>query len=334
MRRRKHTARTKRAQRTRREGKEEKKEKERIKGAKHRKTRAHMRGGARLTAKQACAPTREFRPVKDSCYTNTALHTLKRAYNRKTGGDQIAATDPPAIVAELDSKLGKKCRTESCWVDALDIPEKHNIKKTLFAPKRPASWTKNPREWLSNHDIDAAMDQYVAAYPNFKSVPASAIDYDYRMPSGECVARELCRFSLAECVQNKITKVGIVFNLDKHNLGGSHWVALFIDIAQKYIFFFDSAGASIPSDTKRFIAEVQRQGLAMSPPIKFAVRSNYPVAHQRGDTECGMYALFFISTLVKNALSLSGVIRLFAGKHRFRDSELEAKRSEMFNETV
>jgi hypothetical protein len=294
-----------------------------------------MRGGSsRKTVKQACAPSRKQRPVKGSCYTSETLVDLKNAYNRQSNTPHITTGDPNIIVAELDNKLRNKCSKESCWVDALHINNAQHIKNTQFAPKRPASWTKNPREWLSNHDIDAAMEQYVAAYPDFMNVPASAIDYDYRMPNGQCVARALCQFSLADCIAKKINKIGVIFNLDKHNLGGSHWVALFIDIAHKYIFFFDSAGANIPRDTRRFIAEVERQGKSLSSPIKFTVRSNYPVTHQHGDTECGMYALFFISTLVSNTFSLKQVARLFAGKRRFSDKELEAKRSEMFNATI
>ena len=307
-----------------------------LRRASRRASRIKRGGSSRKTVKQACAPSRAKRPVKGSCYTSETLTELKNAYNRnhQSNTNLITAGDPNVIVAELDNKLSNKCKAESCWLDALHIRDAQHIKKTQFAPKHPASWNKNPREWLSNHDIDAAMEQYVAAYPNFMSVPASAIDYDYRMPNGRCVAQALCQFSLSNSIAKRINKVGIIFNLDKHNLGGSHWVALFIDIAQKYIFFFDSAGANIPRDTQKFIAEVERQGKALHPPIKFTVRSNHPITHQKGDTECGMYALFFISTLVSNSFSLKQVVKLFAGQRRFSDSELEAKRSEMFNATI
>ena len=47
---------------------------------------------------------------------------------------------------------------------------------------------------------------------------------------------KLCEFSLKDTMQNNKTKIGIIFNLDKHNKPGSHWVAMFINTKkEKYI---------------------------------------------------------------------------------------------------
>ena len=35
-------------------------------------------------------------------------------------------------------------------------------------------------------------------------------------------------------------KIGVIFNLDKHDQSGSHWVAMFIDLENKFFFYFDS----------------------------------------------------------------------------------------------
>ena len=39
---------------------------------------------------------------------------------------------------------------------------------------------------------------------------------------------------------SKIFQIGIVFNLDKHDQEGSHWVSMFIDLKRDGIYYFDS----------------------------------------------------------------------------------------------
>lgn len=296
-----------------------------------RRGRSKMRGG---TVKQSCAPSRNQKPVPGSCFETDTLVKMKHVYNSRAMGGKVEADAPAKIAEELDTKLSGKCSVESCWLDELNIPDKQKIKSRTFAPKHPDSWRKNPREWLSNEDIDKVIEQYEYAYPDFEGIPASAMDFDFKYPDNSCVEEELCKFSLKEMKGKGITKLGAIFNLDKHTQSGSHWVALFLDIKHKYMFYLDSAGGGVTPEVKRFMATVQKQGAEMSPPIKFQIRSNYPHTHQRGNTECGMYAIYFVSTLASSNLSLKEVMRIFASKHRITDDEMAAKRSEMFNDVV
>ena len=62
-------------------------------------------------------------------------------------------------------------------------------------------------------------------------------------------------------------KIAIVFNLDRHDQPGSHWVSLFIDLECKFIFYFDSAGNPIPEEIKvlkdRLIKEAMEMHMKM-----------------------------------------------------------------------
>ena len=76
------------------------------------------------------------------------------------------------------------------------------------------------------------MRQYKREIPEFDFKGPSPIDYDSKdiyNPEKKCVQEDLCMFDLKSQLQSGKTKVGIIFNLDPHNKGGSHWVALFID---------------------------------------------------------------------------------------------------------
>jgi len=105
-----------------------------------------------------------------------------------------------------------------------------------FAPESPKEWKKNPNEWLSSIDILEVMNQYEKKYKCFEFLGPSPIDYDTHQLYGQCVWDELCHFKLAEQIKNGKTKIGIIFNLDPHYKGGSHWVSLFINIKKATIF--------------------------------------------------------------------------------------------------
>ena len=97
-------------------------------------------------------------------------------------------------------------------------------------------------------------------------------------------------------MSKKHRKIAIAFNLDKHTGPGTHWVSMFIDIEARFIFYFDSAGSKIPKEIMSLVKRIQKQGLELSYRFKFI--ENYPMTHQHSNTECGMYSLFFIITML------------------------------------
>ena len=171
----------------------------------------------------------------------------------------------------------------------------------MFSPDRPNSWNKNPVSWLSNYDIGGVLKQYELAHPDFKLLGPSAIDYDEE-PYGEkdkCVWNDLCRLSLQNLYNHGKRKLGIVFNLDKHDKGGSHWVCLFIDIPKEEIYFFDSYGFRIHPGVNKFAKMVIKQSINSAYTKKF-VRYSNDIEHQLvTDSECGTYCLYIIIELLK-----------------------------------
>jgi hypothetical protein len=196
------------------------------------------------------------------------------------------------------------CNKESCWVRQMTKNSKQEQELLdAFAPESPKEWEKNPNEWLSSIDILQVMNQYEKKYKCFDFLGPSPIDYDTHKLYGKCVWEELCHFDLAKHLQKKHTKIGVIFNLDPHYKGGSHWVSLFINIKNKTIFFFDSTGEQIPPQIKKFVNTVIEQGKQLPTPINFKFDQNYPVEHQYGNTECGIYSIFFIIHMLEDKIT-------------------------------
>ena len=236
-----------------------------------------------------------------SCLDNRTLYKLKELWNIRHGDSLITTKNPFYIWKTLKNKYSSVCEKESCWIkDHFNGVDLHNTLDHLFAPESPDEWEQNPNEWLSSDDLINVMKQYEKHYKCFNFIGPSPIDYDYHKIFGNCVWDELCKFNISEQIKNKKTKIGIIFNLDPHYKGGSHWVSLFINLEKGFIFYFDSAGEKIPKQIKKFSDEVIKQCLQVEPKIKMKFDENYPKEHQKGDTECGMYALYFIINLLKD----------------------------------
>ena len=291
----------------------------------------------RKTQKINCSPSVAGKtPNKNTCFTPIILNRIKIEYNKDHTQDQIHSTNANEIWYELHNKL-TSCPKEDCWLKQIDdVNLRNKINKYIFVPKRPPDWEKDPNEWLTNIDIFDVLSQYEEAYSEFEFIGPSFIDFDVMVRDNACVTPELCNFSLKNYILKKKFKIGITFNLDKHTQGGSHWVSMFIDIKDKFIFYFDSGGTlSIPKEMKVLVDRIIDQGKQLNPPIKFKFYENYPLEHQMGDTECGMYSIFFIITMLTNKVedkifNYRQKINLFK-KKRIPDKYVEKYRNIYFN---
>lgn len=155
---------------------------------------------------------------------------------------------------------------------------------------------KKPNTWLTSIEIEQLMKQYENKYRHFRFLGPSPIDYDTRKLHNECVWEEICNFSLIDLKSKGITKVGLIFNLDPHYKEGSHWVAMFINLRKKQIYYFDSYGDKIPTRLMKFVRMVRKQGRHLGEKYKFHQTTR---RHQYLSTECGMYSLFFVISLLE-----------------------------------
>jgi len=249
-----------------------------------------------------CSPENESKEY--TCYSNNDLKKIKNMWNARHPDQPIKTSSSKQIWDKLKEYYSSVCNKESCWVRQMTKNTK--LEKELldaFSPESPKEWKKNPNEWLSSIDILKVMGQYEKKYKCFEFLGPSPIDYDTHKLYGECVWEELCHFNLEQQIKKGHTKFGIIFNLDPHYKGGSHWVSLFINVKKKTIFYFDSAGETVPTQIKKFADNVIKQGNNLQVPIKFTFDENHPVEHQYGNTECGIYSIFFVIHMLEDKIT-------------------------------
>ena len=259
---------------------------------------------------------------RQTCYDDNELVILKDNWNKKRN-EKIVASSPLDIWNELKNKMAD-CPQELCWVDK--IVNESDLKNKLyksFVPKMPDSWNTNKNEWLDSNNIKNVLDQYTEYYKNFTYFGPSPMDFDKKI-RGVCVWPELCNLSLKEQLKKGITKIGVVLNIDKHTKGGSHWVGLFMDLKERYIFYFDSCDGDIPKEVTAFTHKMVNQAKELK--IKLRRYNNKGLQHQEGTTECGMYVLYFIINLLEKTKGVA-----YFKKNRIPDENMEEFRTIYFN---
>ena len=278
--------------------------------------------------KVMCSPKDKNELNDFTCYTDKNLYKLRDLWNARHPDVQIMTNDAKEIHKTLTKYMSDICNKESCWLkqNFMDNKTKNELTES-FAPESPEEWKKNPNEWLSSVDIMKVMKQYEKAYKCFDFIGPSPIDFDTKMLYGECVWDELCKFSLSEQIKKGKTKIGIIFNTDPHNKPGQHWISMFINIKKKKIFFFDSVGDKAPKEIMVLVNRIIKQGKKLNINIKFD--QNHPVEHQYGDTECGIYSLFFISHMLEDKFT-----EHYMKTHILKDDYMQKFRKVYFNESL
>lgn len=297
--------------------------------------------------KTNCHPgTKKNKILDHSCFTKDSIITLKEAYNKHHPEKKIVYNDndPKQIWNHLHQKI-PECDRESCWLQK--IPNKYlqdKLKKELFSPSQPTEWKAKPNAWLSNFDIDAVIQQYEEANPDFLFLGPTPIDFD-EMKNGKCIWEELCRLNIVKEYRRGKRKFGVIFNLDTSDGPGTHWVSMFMDIKDPtpFLFYFNSTSEETPEEVKKLMKRLEKQFNLIKPlrGRELRVMENRDMEHQRSNTECGMYSLFFIITCLTRQtdpdqkdgtkLSVDELKEMFAGKTRIDDKFVERYRSIYFN---
>jgi hypothetical protein len=277
-----------------------------------------------------CSPKDKNEIKNFTCYTENSLFKLRDKWNIRHPYEKITTNDSKEIHKLLANYLSNVCNKESCW-----LKQNHEFGKLdedfkdSFAPESPYEWKKNPNEWLSSIDIIKVMKQYEKAYKCFDFIGPSPIDFDKKKIYGECVWEELCNFNLKQQIKEGKTKVGIIFNTDSHDKPGEHWISMFINMKKGKIFFFDSVGRKAPPEIMKFVENIQSQGKQLNPKINFTYDENHPVEHQYGNTECGIYSIFFIVHMLQDKLT-----EHYLKTHILKDKYMEKFRKIYFNEQL
>jgi hypothetical protein len=211
----------------------------------------------------------------------------------KQVGIQTPNNDNQTIFESVGCGRGE----EHCLLDKAPINE--NVKKALrkryLRPRRPKSWDGDPDMWLDNYNILAVMKQYEEALPWFKFLGVFPIDFSAPDPykqnnAPQCLYKEICDLNLKQEYSKGIRGIGIIFNLDPHFKSGSHWVSLYINlknINKPFVGYFDSYGYKTPPLIARLMRSFKLQ-------IKTCDLGFNARRFQYGDSECGMFSIYFI----------------------------------------
>ena len=200
---------------------------------------------------------------------------------------------PSTLRAHLESKLQIAPNKEGSLLQALPLSagQKQELERKYLRPKMPSEWSNDPDQWLDSTNIEAVMKQYEEANPEFEFMGPFPIDFahpdPYRKGGKQCLIEEMCELNLDNFFNHGKKYIGIIYNLDPHYKGGSHWVANFVDIPAHKTYYFDSYGMEPPKPVQSFMKWLTTQ----DPKMKLYYNSR---RFQFKGSECGMYSLYFI----------------------------------------
>jgi hypothetical protein len=259
-----------------------------------------------------CNPARHRKPG-ETCLSLEALEKMKQVWN-KTHPDQVirsatrknkrnSGSKRLSLWKELRNSMKSyyDCDNEYCTLKKLPGMEtklREKFAEKYFRPEKPEEWNAKETTWLDSFNIEDVMNQYEDAYNDFEFIGPVPIDFD--APSdeggvigswGKCIVDELCKLDLKDAFKKGTKRIGIIFNLDKHDEPGSHWVCGFIDVPKKSAYYFDSYGLPPPPEVSELLERCKEQGCD-------TILYN-DIRHQRKDSECGMYCLYTIICLIK-----------------------------------
>lgn len=178
-----------------------------------------------------------------------------------------------------------------------------------FKPKGPRDST----QLLSNFNLDGVLQQWAStAFPTFYNYSFNMMDFE---ETGGTLARTDVAGILEGHETQNLGKMGghvkrpcdtfaCVLNTDVSSGRGKHWVAVFGDCRGKgewTVEYFNSAGNPPPAPVTRWLEEsaARLMGHRASHPGQYGEGAVTPVTltdmrHQTSQTECGLYALYFI----------------------------------------
>lgn len=246
-----------------------------------------------------CAPGREYEA--GSCISLMVLEEMAKAYNQSASStdairlsSNMSVLNPQKykiyLVYEIGKRVGNKCDKQKCWAEQDFIKHmadaaREELVKYTFRPNSP----QGRFDWLSTLDIEKTMSQYEDTYGDFRFFQAVPIDFSI-LPQ-----YKINHVNYDKLYKSGIKKLGIVFNLDEHYKNGSHWVAMFTDLENPSIYYFDSFGVkpgkevrALMRDQTRYLTE--KRGIPLN---DIKVDYNH-IQHQKENTECGVYSINFL----------------------------------------
>lgn len=244
-----------------------------------------------------CTPGTEF--VDGSCAKLEVLVDAVKAFNTTT--DQpinmrpnLTNLNPSTyknyLVNELKRSTGVSNQNEWLkhkFVHSMNPQARNELLYNTWRAEGP----QGRFEWLNTINIEDVMAQYEKKHPDFIFLGAVPIDFDDLPTLG------IASLDFQSLLDKGKSKIGIIFNLDRHDQSGSHWVASYADLKKCQVYFFDSYGIEPVAEIKRYMNRIKnfcksgQQGGVVD--VKYNKHQ-----HQYENSECGVYSINFIVRLL------------------------------------
>ena len=248
-----------------------------------------------------CAPAGKL--SNGSCIPLNLLVGMADAYNKSGEGNiklykNYETLNPTRykkyLVKEFKKKLSPSCKTQACWtkqefINNMQQSAREDLIKNTFRPEGP----EGKFEWLNTININDVMKQYEKEFNDFTFFGAVPIDFDDLPILG---IRDI---NYKNLLDQKKTKLGFIFNLDRHDEDGSHWVALFADLSERLIYFFDSYGLPPKEEIRSLMRRIYRFCEMSTGNKKKIISDHNKIRHQFDNSECGVYSINFIERMLK-----------------------------------
>jgi len=266
-----------------------------------------------------CAPSKKF--TDGSCFTIDSLKLIANEYNKINTKNLIKISDNKTdMVNQISKAFSKSCSNQTCWLrtDVVKKIKNDDIHDNTFRPTGPSIGY----DWLSTTNINDVVNQYEELHKDFVFLGALPNDFQ------ELPILGLNDIDFDDFIKDGKTKIGLVINLDTHDKTGSHWVALYTDLMEKQLYYFDSLGNKPGFRIRKFNNKIldymykkkYNKNLEIGKIIKgirhkknksskyttllndklndFDIRYN-SIQHQKENSECGVYSINFIIRSVK-----------------------------------
>jgi hypothetical protein len=307
------------------------------------KSKKTIKGGKIQTIKGKYCSPKYTNSNTNSCYDIDSLTDIAKYFNRLNPNEPIdlkkCGKNFEKLWGEVDSKYKQKgCFSEECWsknmknidydqIDQEDQYELHvenelpTIHEKHFLPFSPRSWKYRPTEWLSNLDIRQVMAQYMHKHPDFSFIGPVPIDFSDTYDNDTCIVHQLCSFDIKPLLSDNIKKLGIIYNLDFHDGPGTHWVCSFSDLENGNTYYYDSYGYYPEKQIHDFLEKITSQLKCVN--AKNCWKYNKR-RHQFANSECGVYCLSFIISM------LNGVPFENYTKRKLKDKQINQLRKQFW----
>lgn len=249
-----------------------------------------------------CAPSYGF--SSGSCIPLDILVAIAKEYNNnsKSDNDKIELDNKMELlhpkkykkylVSVFSEKFSNKCKDQRCWLtmdflNNIGDKFKQNIEGQIYRPIGP----QGKFEWLNTININQVMEQYTAKYKDFVFLGAVPMDFY------EINVNGIRDIKWEDVINKGVKRVGIVYNLDNHNQPGSHWVAGYIDFDNCCLYYYDSYATKPGKRVREFYAIIDK---AIKKKLDRDAKIEHNThRHQYKDSECGMFSLHFIISMLE-----------------------------------